>query len=329
MTGAGGTEAAGDLRCAAQMRAAGADPIGTAGSYDGYLLVEWSRPWPRDLAEIPELAPVRAALDNHRRRTGATIRLQGLVPDAADRRRVVLHRRDGGPFAAYTRSEWDASAPASLAADGARPPTEPVEVGRRLGRAAAALLAGEPGTSTAYNRDVLVCTHGRRDRCCGSWGTELWQELSTLDLGDDVRLWRTSHTGGHRYAATMVVLPEGTAWGFADAGSAMRVLRRDGPVTEVLAGYRGCAGMPSPAVQSLERAVLAEVGWSLLDTPRTGEDLGAGRVALTTYPEGAAQRWEATVTAGRTLAVPECGALPAGAGKTSVEQVVTEITRPA
>ena len=48
--------------------------------------------------------------------------------------------------------------------------------------------------------DVLVCTHGTRDTCCGSLGTRLWRDLDAG--GATVR--RTSHTGGHRFAPTAV-----------------------------------------------------------------------------------------------------------------------------
>ena len=67
---------AASLRCSAVIREAGVDPIGTAGTYRGYLLLEWPLPWPRDLSEIPELSPVLEAL------AGTGLRLQGLVPSA-------------------------------------------------------------------------------------------------------------------------------------------------------------------------------------------------------------------------------------------------------
>lgn len=309
-----------DLRCAAQMRAAGADPIGTAGTYHGYLLVEWPRPWPADVGGIPELAPLRAVVAEHARKYGEAIRVQALVPELADRRRVVVYRRAADPFAGYASRELGtAASPHDTTAGG---------VGLRLAGAASALLAGTAGDESA-RRDVLVCTHGRRDRCCGSWGTDLWQRLSATPLGDGIGLWRTSHTGGHRYAPTMVVLPEGTAWGFLDAETARRIVQRHGPVTDVLHTYRGCAGLGSPPLQALERAVLGKVGWSLLDTPRTGVDLGAGRLALTVGDGPTASRWEATVAPGRVLPVPECASLPGAGAKTSTEQVLTGLSRTA
>lgn len=319
-------EAEPDLRCAAQLHLAGADPVGTAGTQRGYLLVEWPRPWPHDLAEVPELAPVRAALSGP---VGAGIRLQGLVPERADSRRVILYRWAGsGPFAGYGRSEAVVRLSARLERDGAAPPADPVAVGSALAAAARDLLAG-PTPPPGGDRDVLVCTHGRRDRCCGSWGTQLWQQLDADPgmLGPGVRRWRTSHTGGHRYAATMIVLGEGTVWGFVDEATAAAAIRRDGPVSAVLGSYRGCAGLPSPAVQALERAVLAEVGWAVLSTPRTGEDLPGGRARLVLDPAGRAEAWEAAVSPGRTLPVPECGEPLERAVKTTTELVIADLTR--
>ena len=46
--------------------------------------------------------------------------------------------------------------------------------------------------------DVLVCTHGRRDMCCGARGMELVNALSEQPIaapGMNVRLLRTGHTG--------------------------------------------------------------------------------------------------------------------------------------
>ncbi|HET9690804.1 MAG TPA: sucrase ferredoxin [Acidimicrobiales bacterium] len=289
-----------DLRCSPQLRAEGADPVGTAGSYAGFALVGAPLPWAADVAEVlPDVAAVLA---------GTGVRLQAVVPEGDDGD-SVLHRRPDGPFAGYVRS-----------------------VG-----ALDALLAAQVGEGRRAGRDVLVCTHGRRDRCCGSFGTELWQDLARDGgPGDDVTLWRTSHTGGHRFAPTVVVLPEGTAWGWCDAEVVRRVLDRSGPIEAVLPHYRGCTGLPGPPLQAVERAVLAEVGWPLLDTWRDGTDLGGGRWRLAT----GLGTWEATVARGRRWPVPACGVALAdlaaggadgdgggGGGKADVELLVERLER--
>ena len=58
---------------------------------------------------------------------------------------------------------------------------------------------------------VLVCTHGRRDRCCAVKGRPLVNELEKLypfNRGSDV-VWETSHIKGHRFAATLLLMPWG------------------------------------------------------------------------------------------------------------------------
>ncbi len=328
------------LRCAELARVQDADPIGTAGTYAGFALVEWPLPWPRAFGDIPELDPVKDAL----RHTG--FRLQGLVPTAVDRRRVVLYRRpDDGPFVAYHHSEREVMLQGVLGDDGVKDPTV---VGRALGAALAELIAssrsGEPGPEQAAPADVLICTHGRRDRCCGARGTELWKDVSEPGaLGPAARVWRTSHTGGHRYAATAIVLPQGTAWAFLDRPTLARIVAQEGPLADLLPHYRGGAGLRKRSVQVLERAVLGEVGWPLLSSGRHGEVLDDGRVRLTVTPALASPSvsspsvsspsvsspsvWEGTVVAGRELPVPDCGAPIEGAHKSQTELNLTGFAR--
>lgn len=292
------------LLCSAWARDQHVDPIGTAGCYRGYLLLEWPLPWQRDLSDDPALASVVALV-----RSGA-IRLQGLVPVSADGPRHVIAYRwpvDGG--ARFERTEL-AVAPGEVVA-------------------AALAVFGEPPSATGIT-DVLVCTHGRRDRCCGSLGTALAQELSAgpLQLGADVRVWRTSHTGGHRFAATAVVLPQGTSWAFCDTAGLARIVRGNGPMDDLLPRYRGCAGMVSPAVQALERVVLKEVGWALFTMTRRGAELGDDRAELVVEDlSGKAVAWEAFVRVDRDVPVPSCGSPIELATKTEPQFVVECLRR--
>ena len=206
------------LLCSSWARQQHLDPIGSAGCYRGYLLVEWPLPWPRDLSEDPALVVLTASLRS------SNMRLQGLVPTTTTGpRHVIAYRWPEGIGARFERTEL-------LVA-----PSEVVS--------AALAILEEPASSDEVT-DVLVCTHGRRDRCCGSLGTALAQELLSVPapFGEGVRVWRTSHTGGHRFAATAIVLPEGTAWAFCDRLALERVVRRAGSLEDLLARYRGCGG---------------------------------------------------------------------------------------
>lgn len=56
----------------------------------------------------------------------------------------------------------------------------------------------------------LVCTNGRRDRCCARSGMALFQGLVAY-VGDTV--WQSTHLGGHRFAPTVLTVPDGAFYG--------------------------------------------------------------------------------------------------------------------
>ena len=70
-------------------------------------------------------------------------------------------------------------------------------------------------------------------------------------------------------------------------------MARSGAVADVLPHYRGCAGLSSPRIQAVERAVLAEVGWGLFDCARQGSEEDDGTVRLTVAPADGEQVWAA------------------------------------
>ena len=109
-------------------------------------------------------------------------------------------------------------------------------------------VAGEPGPRSL----VLVCGHGSRDGCCALRGTAVYRALAGHVPEDE--LWLSSHQGGHRFAANVLVLPAGLQLGRLEPENAASV------TTSALAGrieldhYRGrtCYGAQ---VQSAEHAV--------------------------------------------------------------------------
>ena len=298
---------ASDPPCAEWTREHQVDPVGTIGSYRAFLLLEWPLPWPKDIGEIPELRPLAARLAQEHGR------LQALVPDQRDggTRRAVLYRADPGSFMAYRRTEAVGS------------PDE-------IPSLAARLLDSAPSTVPANEerRELLICTHGARDRCCGSLGTRLERAMAD-EAGPDgtMRVRRTSHTGGHRFAPTAVLLPEGTSWGYLDEVLLRKIVHRSGPIADVLHLYRGCAGLASPRIQAMERAVLAEVGWGLFDCARQGSEEADGTVRLSIAQPDGEQVWAAQVRTGRILPVPGCGTPIQPDGKTAKEFVIDTLQR--
>ncbi|MET0286414.1 MAG: sucrase ferredoxin [Polyangiales bacterium] len=60
----------------------------------------------------------------------------------------------------------------------------------------------------------LVCVHGKRDRCCALEGLPVYKALNER-VGEHAL--ETTHLGGHRFAATLLVLPHGVCYGRVQA----------------------------------------------------------------------------------------------------------------
>jgi hypothetical protein len=70
---------------------------------------------------------------------------------------------------------------------------------------------------TWSQRTYLVCTNGARDPCCAIRGPAVAQTLERARPG---QVYECSHLGGHRFAANVLVLPDGLCFGRLDARSA-------------------------------------------------------------------------------------------------------------
>jgi hypothetical protein len=300
-----------DLRCSPWTLAQGVDPIGTAPVFDHLLLVEWPLPWPSDIGEIPALAA--AAADPR-----ATV--MAVVPHGDGEqdglRRVVHHRRTGTHRLAGVDHR-------------VAPEEVPDLLGRLLEDLDAEHLDWPSAVGPSERQDVLVCGHGRRDPCCGRFGTLLHVELTAAV--PEARVWRCSHTGGHRFAPTALTVGDGRAWAYADVELVAGVLQRSVPVADLHGRDRGTAAL-GPWGQALERAVFEHVGWPWLDTDLAGqavelaEDRRSARVSLAWHdPDGAAHRAEGDVVVTRDVPVLVCGEPPEAAKKSSLELAVTRL----
>lgn len=83
-------------------------------------------------------------------------------------------------------------------------------------------LAGGPPSETVsrerlVGRWVFVCVHAARDERCGRCGPPLLDALRRACEAeglDDVTVRATSHVGGHKYAANVLVYPDGVWYGY-------------------------------------------------------------------------------------------------------------------
>jgi hypothetical protein len=128
---------------------------------------------------------------------------------------------------------------------------------------------------TNITRDILVCTHGSYDKCCARYGNSFYfhanANISQLNV-ENVRIWQSTHIGGHRFAPTAIDLPEGRYYGLLDQDSFQAILTRTGDIQTLKKVYRGWGILP-PAIQVLERDLMLSHGWNWFNYKVAGKIL--------------------------------------------------------
>ncbi|MEU3961815.1 sucrase ferredoxin [Streptomyces buecherae] len=256
--------------CATSSRELAEPLAGTAATARTWLLIEQTGPWGAKALTASHLDPeVGRALERAAEGTGVRVALIRRPGRHADRRlptrqRVIAAHTLPGRSWMRTTQVSDPSALLALdfAALGAgdvralplatqrpfapwAPPTSP---------------PGAPATPARWSPYegeplALVCTNGKRDRCCALLGRPLAAELaaSTTDV------WEITHIGGHRFSPTLLVLPYGYAYGRATAHSVKEVLASARRGRVVADGARGRSAWDRPG-QAADLAVRRQTG---------------------------------------------------------------------
>ncbi len=222
--GVGQTGRVTDFRCALASLADEEPMTGTAPTDPEVLLVEAPGPWGRDAVadnRLPDV--VRAHLAQ------------------LDLKVFLLRRPDGtaGPGTRVYR--------ASATADG-------FEVRGAVLERPEDLIGLDLDAMPVHDGPLwLVCTNGKRDRCCAELGrpvaallAERWPDGA----------WETTHLGGHRFSSTLMALPSGVTLGRLDLADAVAACEQVEAGTVPLPWARGRAGRPG-LEQARELHVLA------------------------------------------------------------------------
>ncbi|MDQ1590632.1 MAG: hypothetical protein QOG71_1259 [Pyrinomonadaceae bacterium] len=146
---------------------------------------------------------------------------------------------------------------------------------------AALAAGGAPGGVKLETPLYLVCTHGKRDKCCAKFGYALYKSLrageATVDSDDGGgRVWQSSHVGGDRFAANLVCFPHGLFYAHVTEDAGRRIVAEYARRRLTLEGYRGRACYSYP-VQAAEFFIRTETNLDALDAlryrrhERTGE----------------------------------------------------------
>ena len=118
----------------------------------------------------------------------------------------------------------------------------------------------------------LVCTHGRHDQCCALRGRPVAQELARAL---PAQVWESSHVGGDRFAANVVVLPEGLYLGRVEPSEALAVVEALAAGTLPAGLLRGRSSLPLPTQAAQQFARDATGRWGAEDLAPTLQE-GAG-----------------------------------------------------
>ncbi|MEU6356433.1 sucrase ferredoxin [Streptomyces sp. NPDC047072] len=250
------------------------EPVsGTAATARTWLLLEQPGPWGAKALTSSHLDPALGrALEAAAQDTGVRVALVRRPGRHADSRTPTTRR----VYAAHTApgNVW-------LRAASTRDPRDLLRLdlaalGRGEHASFDAALGGAPHTGDPL---ALVCTNGKRDRCCALLGRPLAAELAASGVEG---VWEVTHLGGHRFSPTLLVLPYGYAYGRAEAHTVKQVLHSVQEGRIVVEGCRGNSAWERPG-QAAELAVRSAVGEY------------AAEALTVVRTDGAAPHWEVTV----------------------------------
>lgn len=222
--------------CADAARMRGDSIVGTAPRGFTWVLIEYRGSWPANGFDGLDLEPgtkavVFAAAQAERARV-LLIRRHGRRTQEGPRRWAVLRYENSGAH----RQLWG-----TWSSD------------EDLNDIAAALRA--PG-DLGHPPVVLVCTHGQHDTCCAVRGRPVGRALS--ERWPD-QVWECTHVGGDRFAANVVIAPDGVYYGGLDAAASIETVENhlaDRINAEYLRGYTDLL----PAQQAAVAAMLRRYG---------------------------------------------------------------------
>ncbi len=285
----------GPASCSAESFTADEPLPGTAPYARAVLVIEQPGPWGRDaLLESHLDADVAAEL--HRRAADLPIKifLARRPGRHADDHATPTHRR---VWAGVVNPEAPRATSWTI--------TDPTTV---LGIDLDALAAGvlpEFAEDESHNATIFVCGNSKRDLCCAREGRALAASLSADPLLTE-RVWEISHLGGHRFAPTALVLPQGVVYGRLDVASAREVLVAADRDELSVDHQRGQMGL-LPAAQAADICVRRDAGLRRSDDLRVIEVLEGAHGGdldgwFVTAMSSDGVRWSIAVTAERGIA---------------------------
>ena len=261
--------------CSEIAKAQGEDPIGSAPQVDYWILVEFPQPWPNEVfTENPLVKQIFPIIKKLVLKRGIMVRPLAIAPDPDYSRpgytRVIYYQRPAQQFAEYAKQEY-------LVPDDQAAPLVIALLNGLLNQ------SGDLSQFTPYQQDtqalreILVCTHTQVDLACGRYGTPVYRHLrQTYGQPDQpLRVWQSTHFGGHQYAPTLIDLPTGQLWGHLEMDVLPQLIHRTGDHHSMGRFYRGWTGV-NRFEQIAEREAWMQAGWDWFTYPRAARTIRKG-----------------------------------------------------
>lgn len=220
---------------------------GTAAQERGWLCIENNAGWGRDpLSGETFDGATGAAVAEFAKRNNLRvllIRRPGRAGEFRADKRVYIARSTPGECALRLHTVRDYAEIPALDPDGGEP-AEPI---------------------------ALVCTNGKRDVCCAVQGRPVAASLAGC-YADPV-VWECSHTGGHRFAPVLIVLPTGYTYGRVNGERAKAALDAARAGMVAVDGLRGRSteGAVGQVAEVAVRQLLGVVGADVLRVQSSGD----------------------------------------------------------
>ncbi|MCA1557992.1 MAG: hypothetical protein LC731_05560 [Acidobacteria bacterium] len=236
-----------DFYCSQLSRGVEENTFGTASIGEVWLLVEFTEPWGSKALNDSSLS---MEVKNYLNQLVRRIPRSRLLFIKQERRHqssfnfFIVRARERNPF--IIRFELD-----------------DYEKLRECYMDVAAAAAGEKTEGGTFFTDplYLICTHGKRDKCCAKFGFPVYKSLRE---GRDGLVWQSSHVGGDRFAANLICFPHGLFYAHMTDESAQEVVNSYEQRQIMLEKFRGRACYSYP-VQAAEFFIRRETGITGID----------------------------------------------------------------
>ena len=229
------------------------DPCGSAPSWEKIIFLEIKRPWKAEIAEsknFPE--ELRSIVDT----APGSIRFQGIAPDDEYSQgagcRVIFFNLDEDRLSGYNKIEFLV------------PREKLIYLIEALINDKILLQDfSKYRVQNSIERDIFVCVHGSRDTCCALFGSPVYQYLRNelIPKFGSLRIWQSSHMGGHKFSPNMIDLPSGRNWVRLTEKEAEVVVSTKGSTDFLTNCYRGNLAFKNQFEQIVERELFSLYGW--------------------------------------------------------------------